>query len=451
MAFFTAPLHRRTLLRGLGTTMALPFLEAMLPRFASAAPGSPKRFVAFYTPCGIHMQDWTPQNTGAGYTATPILSALVAAGIKDNVNVLTGLKNDPARPDGAGDHASGTGGFLTAAHPFKTSGANIKNGISVDQVIANALKGKTKFPSLELGVDGGAANGDCDSGYSCAYARNIAWAGDATPIAKETNPGQAFDRLFAGVDPNQNAAAAAKRKKDKQSVIDAVKSDADRITQKVGTADKKKIDEYLTGVRTLEKRLQDDTGGPTVCGPSQAKPTSANNWQDIRPHSEAMFDIIKMAFECDLTRVVTFMLQNAGSGYVHRFLQVDGSDLSRGHHDLSHHQKNDYNFRALSAISKWEVEQYAKLCAKLKSSKDGDGNTMLDNSYVFFSSEITDGDAHNHDNMPVLFAGKAGGIATGRHLRFNDTPPLANLYVHAINACGGSVTKFGDSTGSLPL
>ncbi len=442
-------LSRRTVLRGFGTAVSLPALEAMLPSRAFAAGPSPKRFVAFYVPCGIHMQDWTPANAGAGYTSSPILSALADAGLKDNVNVLTGLKNDPARPDGAGDHASGTGGFLSAAHPFKTSGANIKNGISVDQVIANALKGKTKFASLELGVDGGAANGDCDSGYSCAYARNIAWASDTTPLAKETNPKSVFDRLFAGVDPNQNAQVLAKRKRDKQSVLDAVKGDAQRILSKVGTADKKKIDEYFEGVRALETRLQADMG-TAVCGPSSKAPTSNDNWRDIRPHSEAMFEVIKMAFECDLTRVATFMIQNAGSGYVHSFLNVDNNPISDGHHNLSHHQDKAYNFRCLSAISRWEVQQFSLLCSKLKSVKDADGSSVLDNSYVFFSSEITDGNAHNHDNMPVLLAGKAGGIETGRHIRFNNLP-LANLYLHAINACGGSATKFGDSSGVLAL
>jgi hypothetical protein len=276
------PLSRRTLLQGLGTTVALPALEAMLPRRASAATGAPKRFVAFYVPCGIHMQDWTPSNNGAGYTSTPILSALADAGVKDNVNVLTGLRNDPARPDGPGDHASGTGAFLTAAHPFKTSGANIKNGISVDQVIANALKGKAKFNSLELGIDGGAANGDCDSGYSCAYARNIAWAGDTTPLAKETRPDKVFERLFSGADPNQSAQALAKRKRDKQSVLDAVKSDATRISGKLGARDKQKLDEYFTGVRALEMRLENDTMAGGVCGPTfvrtQKRCSTSSKW-----------------------------------------------------------------------------------------------------------------------------------------------------------------------------
>jgi hypothetical protein len=163
-----------------------------------------------------------------------------------------------------------------------------------------------------------------------------------------------------------------------------------------------------------------------------------------------MFDLIKMAFECDLTRVVTYMQQNAGSGYSYKFLKVDNDNISRGHHDLSHHQSNGYNFKALSAISRWEVQQFALLCSKLKSIKDADGSSVLDNSYVFFSSEITDGDAHNHDNMPVLLAGKAGGIQSGRHIRFNNVP-VANLFVHAINACGGSATTFGDSNGTLAL
>lgn len=442
-------LSRRTMLRGLGTLLALPTLEAMLPGTALAQSTRPKRFVAFYVPNGIRMNRWTPAQTGASFSLSSILQPLGAyngqASIQSDALVLSGLANRPARPDGPGDHASGTGAFVTVSHPYKTNGANIRNGISFDQVLANAWRGRTRFSSLELGIDGGGASGDCDSGYSCAYARNIAWASDTQPLAKETNPQAVFDRLFAGVDPNQTAAAVARRKLYRQSVLDAVKEDTVSLQGKLGATDKRKLDEYFTGVRELELRAAAEQ--PSTCAPGQRPGT----WTDIRGHVDLMLDLIAFAFQCDLTRSVTFMQQNAASGYVYRFLTVNGAAITEGHHSLSHHggaaAKND----ALEAIGRWEVEQFAKLARKLKAIQEPDGTTVLDNSVLFFSSEIEDGDTHSHFNMPVLIAGKAGGVLrTGQHLRFPDQPSVGNLFVSLGEALGVSVPSFGDSTGPLP-
>ncbi len=443
-------LSRRTLLRGLGTALALPSLEIMLPTRAYAQSMQPKRFVAFYVPCGIRMNRWTPAATGANYALSSILSPLGAyngqTSIQDDMLVLTGLANRLARPDGPGDHASGTGAFLTCAHPFKTNGANISNGISFDQVLANAWRAQTRFGSLELGHDGGAASGDCDSGYSCAYARNIAWASATQPLAKETNPQAVFDRLFAGVDPNQTAAAVEKRKRYRQSVLDSVKEDTATLNGRLGATDKRKLGEYLNGVRELEVRIQSEQ--PSACAPG-ARPGA---WTDIRDKADQFLDLIAFAFQCDLTRSVTYMQQNAASGYVYRFLTVNGAGITEGHHSLSHHggdvSKNDQ----LEAIGRWEVEQFAKLARKLKAIREADGSTVLDNSALFFSSEIEDGDSHSHFNMPVLVAGKAGGaLRTGQHLRFPDQPSVANLFVTLAQSMGLSgTTSFGDSTGTLP-
>lgn len=441
-------LSRRTLLRGLGTALALPTLEAMLPGSARAQTMRPKRFVAFYVPCGIRMNRWTPAGTGANYTLSPTLQPLGAyngaASIKDDVLVLSGLANRPARPDGPGDHASGTGAFITCAHPFKTSGADIRNGISFDQVLANAWRGQTRFASLELGIDGGGGSGDCDSGYSCAYARNIAWASATQPLAKETEPRAVFDRLFAGVDPNQTAAAVAKRKRYKQSVLDAVKEDANALNGKLGTTDQRKMDEYLTGVRELETRVQ--TEQPSTCAPG----TRPQGWTDIRDKADQMLDLIAFAFQCDLTRSVTYMQQNAGSGYVYRFLNSGGGAITDGHHTLSHHGGDTGKNDALEVINRWEVEQFAKLSRKLKAITEPDGSTVLDNSALFFSSEIEDGDSHSHLNMPILLAGKAGNaLRTGQHLQFPNAPSLGNLFVTVAQAMGLPTTSFGDSTGAL--
>lgn len=324
------PLSRRTMLRGFGTSLALPWLEAMTPRQAFAQAATPKRFLAFYIPCGIRMNRWTPATTGAGFALTPILTPLGAttagASIQGDVNVITGLSNRPARPDGPGDHASGTGAFITARHPFKTEAANIRNGISLDQVFANAWRGQTRFASLETGTDGGGSSGNCDSGYSCAYARNISWASETQPLAKETNPLSLFDRLFGGLDPNQSAIAVEKRKRLKQSVLDAVKADADALAPKLGKTDQRKLDEYQTGVRELERRVQAEMPA-AVCSPG-ARPTAPTN---LESRTRVMLDMLVWAFRCDVTRSATFMLQNAGSGYVHSQL-----GLTDGHHSYSH-------------------------------------------------------------------------------------------------------------------
>lgn len=433
------PLSRRMLLRGAGTLMALPFLEAMFPARAlgQVAP-KPRRLVAFYVPDGMVMNQWTPAATGAGWAPTSILQPLIDAGLKNDVLVLTGLANRPAQPDGPGDHASGTGAFITARHPFKTAAANIQNGISLDQVMANAVRQYTRFGSLELGIDGGGNSGDCDSGYSCAYAHNISWASATQPLAKETNPQSVFDRLFGTVDASQTAAAVAKRKKYKQSVIDSVKDDATRLKTQLGTTDNRKLDEYLTGLRELEVRIATEV--PTQCLPG-VKP---GGYTDIRDKTTQMLDLIAYAFQCDLTRVATFMMQNAGSDYTYGFL-----GMTDGHHSMSHHGGDATKLSKLTKIDTWEVTQLAHLLGKLKGITEPDG-TVLDNSLVFFSSEIEDGDSHSHFNMPIIVGGKAGGNFTpGRHVRYTAQEPVANLFVGMLAALGAPVTSFGDSTGSL--
>jgi Protein of unknown function (DUF1552) len=437
-------MSRRRMLRGAGALLGLPLLDAMIPSKGWAQAATPKRFVGFYVPCGIRMSDFTPAQTGSNWTLSPILDSLAAKGndvsVKDDVNVISGLANKPARPDGPGDHASGTGAFLTVAHPFKTEATNIKNGISFDQVLANAWRAKTRFASLELGTDGGGGTGNCDSGYSCAYARNISWASATQPISKETNPQSVFDRLFAGVDPNQSQMAVERRKRLKQSILDAVKDDSKSLKTKLGATDKRKIDEFETGIFEIERRLQ-STVVPNVCAPGN-RPATAG---DLRDKTKLMLDLITWAFRCDLTRSATFMLQNAGSGQVFDFL-----GLSDGHHSYSHHGGQANNLAALTKIGTWEVGQYAYLLRQLKGATEMGGN-VLSNSLVFMSSEIEDGDSHSHDNMPILVAGNAGGrVATGRHMRFTGLPSVANLFLSCADGLGEPQTSFGDSSGLLP-
>lgn len=433
-------LSRRAFLGGAGATLALPLLEAMTPfgRSAFAQDARPTRLLAYYIPNGIHMQTWTPAAEGAAWELTPTLQPL--ASVKDDLLVLTGLENRPARPDGPGDHAAGTGSFITATHVRKTEGSDIQNGVSMDQYVAQAIGDQTRFPSLELGMDGGGSTGNCDSGYSCAYARNISWSGPQTPVPKTVDPRQVFDRIFAGFDPNASVEEARKRRAFDKSVLDYALEDANKLRAMLGTTDRAKIDEYLDSVRALEVRIS-GMDENTLCGIPPRPGTSYN----VTEKAEVMADLMVLAFQCDLTRVQTFMLSNAGSGRVYDFLGV-----SDGHHNYSHHQSLESNYSALRTIDRWEVTQFAYLLDKLKTTNDVEGNPLLDSCAVFFSSEISDGNRHNHNDMPVLVAGKANGqFTTGRHVRYNDAP-MANLFISMIQAMGVDVMEFGDD-GTRPL
>jgi hypothetical protein len=432
-----ARLSRRTFLRGAGAAIALPFLEAMWPRSARAqAAASARRFLAWYVPNGIHMADWTPAATGTTYTLPPILQPL--APVRDEVLVLTGLANLAARGNVAGDHARGTGSFLTARTVFRTSGNDIFNGISLDQRIAQAIGSQTTLPSLQLGAESGSSTGDCDSGYSCAYARNISWAGPQSPLAKETNPVSAFDRLFQGTDAELSEQERMRRREQRLSVLDGVTQEATRRRQELGASDRQKLDEYLTGVRALELRVQ-NLGGDAC---EADEPAPATNFRD---RVAAMSDLIVLTFQCDLTRVVSFMQANAGSNQTFPWLNVFD-----GHHQVSHHQGNAANHAALRAIDNWEVEQFATLLGRLAAVQEP-GGSLLDNALVFFSSEIEDGDAHRHTNLPILLAGRGGGaVQPGAHLRFTNNRPVDDLFLTVLRAFGIQDATFGER-GTTPL
>jgi hypothetical protein len=431
-------LSRRKFLGGAGAMIALPFFASLAPRTVRGGPTPrKKRFIGYYLPCGIVMNNWTPSGEGAGWVPSPILQPLDA--FRDRVLVLTGVNNIPGRSDGGGDHAAGTGSFLTCKHVRKTAGADIENGISIDQVLAPVLSNGLPFPSLELGTDGGASVGDCDTGYSCAYARSIAWSGPTTPLPKQTNPAAVFDRLFAGYDPEATAAEIARRQLYRTSVLDSALDDADSLMVRLGRTDQIKLDEYMTSVRELENRI---TGPSSVCQPGP-RPESGLGFAE---RARALTDLMAIAFECDLTRVITFMLGNAGSGNTHPHVGVTES-----HHELSHHQNNADWLQKLTTINTWEIDQLAYLLGKLRMIDDGDGFNALDNSVVFLSSEIEDGDAHRHTNLPIVVAGTGGGtILTGEHRRFTNGPPLANLFISIADGLGVPLASFGDD-GTGPL
>lgn len=451
---------RRAFLGGAGALISLPLFETFLPKKVHAADLPLVRFLAYYVPCGMHMPKFTPQNTGAGYDLPEILAPLDAgAGTKmsSKVNVLTGLANRPAKPDGPGDHASGTGAFLTNAHPKKTEGADIQNGISVDQVMANALREAqvTTVPSLEIGIDGGNGVGNCDSGYSCAYAQSIAWASATQPLPKLTDPGTIFDQMFAGYDPGESAEVKAKRKLYQTSILNYATDDAKRLQQKLGKADREKLDQYLTGVSELEAKINAIETGP-VCEPGE-RPGDTNG---LVEKVDAMTRLMTLAFQCDRTRVISFMLANAGSNRSYDFLGLSG-----GHHEWSHHNSLPENYDKLTAVDTWEVEMFTQLIRALDGIEDINGKTILDNSIVYLSSEIADGNAHNHvpyggentqGGMPILVAGSGGGAFTpGRHIVYpyddeSNAASVGSLYVSFLQAMGLTDTSFGDASGALP-
>ncbi len=431
-------LGRRAFLGGSALALSLPWLESLAPRAirsAKAAPGDePRRLISFYVPNGIHMPGWTPAQTGPNYPVSPILAPLaeIQYQLIPNVLVVSGLDNAPSQPEGAGDHAAGTGGFLTCRH-VKKSESDLQNGVSVDQLYAQALGDATPISSLQLGIEGGTGLGNCDSGYSCAYTRNISWADAVTPLPKLTSPQLAFDLMFGGSDPEATAEQIARRRLYRTSVLDYVYDDALSLQLKLGKTDKIKLEQYLDGIRELEMRIEKEASGP-VCETGNYSSTFA----DLPGHVRSMLDLIVLAISCDTTRVVSFMLGNGGSGQVYDFL-----GLSSGHHELSHHGNDPALQAQLQIIDTWEIAQFAYLLDRLRSVTEGESN-LLENSLVFFSSEIEDGNSHSHMNLPVLVGGSAGGkIINGQHLSY-DGGKVSQLFLAMLQSLGVDVTSFGD-------
>jgi hypothetical protein len=445
------PIPRRTFLRGLGTAMALPLLEAMLPAPSFGAPlvrkNRPIRMAFLFVPNGIHMPDWTPAVEGPAYTLPYILEPL--KNVRSSLTLLTGLTQDKARPngDGPGDHARSAAAWLTGCQPRKTHGADIKAGISADQLAAQRVGHLTSFTSLELGCERGAQAGNCDSGYSCAYSSSISWRGEATPVAKEIDPRLVFERLFSNGDPTESAEQRLRRQRTNKSILDFVLEDATQLKAKLGLHDRRKLDEYFAGVREIEQRLArvQQVGSATrKAETNPAKSRSPGIPSDYGEHIRLMGDMMVLAFQADLTRIGTFMFANEGSNRSYRLINI-----GEGHHDLSHHGRDAEKQRKIREINRFHVTQLAYILEKMQSIKEGEG-TLLDNSMVVYGGGISDGDAHNHNDLPVLLAGKgAGTIKTGRHVRYADNTPMNNLYLSMLDRVGVPADTLGDSTGRL--
>jgi hypothetical protein len=438
----TNRLSRRTVLRGLGISLALPWLEAMGPTRSWAADGktapAPNRMAILYVPNGKNMADWTPAAEGRDYELPPILKPLT--GVKDDLLVLTGLTADKARPhgDGGGDHARALSAFLTGAQPRKTDGTDIRAGVSVDQVAASRIGDQTRLASLEIGCEAGAMAGNCDSGYSCVYSSTMSWKSATQPLPKEVNPKLVFERLFASAPGAERLARDQQRK----SILDFVGEDARDLTGKLAQNDVRKLDEYFTAIRDIEQRMERAARLPEVKTPDY--PVPAGPPGDYQEHIRILCDLMVLAFQADVTRVCTFVLANEGSNKPYPFIGV-----SEGHHDLSHHGNDAKKKEKIRDINTFHISQLAYLLEKLKRTPEGDG-TLLDHCLVAYGSGNSDGNAHNHDNLPVLLAGRGGGtIETGRHIRYPNETPLANLWLSVLDRMDVKLPFLGDSTGAL--
>ena len=443
------PILRRTMLRGLGTAISLPLLEAMLPKSraaAAAAQTPPLRMMFFMVPNGAHMPAWTPSTQGPGFALPATLEPLQKH--RDYVSVFSGLTLDGARDhgDGAGDHARSGASFLTGAHPRKTDGADIKSSVSVDQVAAQAVGSKSRFASLELGIDGSAQAGNCDSGYSCAYSSNLAWRNESSPLAKENDPAAVFDRLFGNGDSASEGKNRAARIERRKSVLDFVLDDAKALQTRLGTADKRKLDEYLYAVRDVENRMTHsdklkvgEDGVPNIARPAGIP----RDWSE---HCKLMMDMTALAIRSDATRILTFMFGNEGDNKGYPQIGVP-----EGHHELSHHGKSEEKQVKVQKINHFHMQHFAYLLDHFAGVEEA-GSQLLDNCLILYGSGISDGDRHNHDDLPIMMVGKGGGrIKKPAHLQFPKDTPLCNLYLWMLNQVGVKADSFGDSTGVLKV
>lgn len=392
------PLSRRTLLRGLGVSLALPWLEAMGPLNAWAddskkPKGGPNRLAFIYVPNGKNMADWTPAKEGADFELPAILEPL--KDVRGEFSILTGLTADKARShgDGGGDHARACAAYLTGAQPRKTDGTDIRSGISADQVAASRMEGDMRLASLEIGCDKSSMAGDCDSGYSCVYSSNMSWKSATQPNPKEVNPKIVFERMFTTGSDGQRAQEGARRK----SLLDLVREDVKDLNGRLGAGDKRKLDEYASSVRDIETRMDRAAKLPPIKVPEYPKPSAIP--ESYEEHLKLMSDMLVLAFQTDVTRVCTYMFANEGSNKAYPIINI-----KEGHHELSHHGKNPEKMAKIREINKFHTTQLAYLLKKLKSVKEGDG-TLLDHCMIAYGSGNSDGDAHNHDNLPVLLAG----------------------------------------------
>lgn len=446
-----AAASRRQFLRGLGACVALPALESLRPvslLAAEAAPaattatGAPLRSAFIIFPNGAIPSAWWPENTGTDYSLSRTLEPL--ASIRDHLQVVGGLdqRNAEAGPDGAGDHARGNGVFLTGVRLNK-SATDLRAGVSIDQAIAREIGHLTRFPSLELASDSVRKSGACDSGYACAYQFNMSWSSPSTPMAAESNPRLVFERLFGAGEPGERAATLERRRQEQRSVLDFVLDEAQSMQRRLGATDRAKLDQYLTGVREIEARIEKAERFGQAEDPGIETPLGIP--PDYAEYIALMYDMMLLAFQTDSTRVATFMLAHDGSNR-----SFDHIGVFEGHHDLSHHQNRQDWIDKIADIDRWYVAQFARFLEKLQATADVDGNSLLHNSMIVYGSGNADGNRHTHTNLPIVLAGGGGGaMTTGRHVKHRGEP-MSNLFLSMADLMGvPTLERFGDSTGRL--
>lgn len=435
-------LSRRSALRGLGVAFGLPLLDGMVPALAATALQSPTRMTIVYVPSGIMMENWTPSAEGQGFELTPILKPL--APLREHILVLSGLAHNEglALPgENGGDHARASSSFLTGIHVAKTEGADLRGGISLDQIAAKEVGKHTQLASLELALDATETIGECEAGYSCAFTNTLSWRTPTTPLPMENHPRAVFENLFGDSDSTDPKVRRAQIE-GQRSILDFVTQGVTDLLKSLGSSDRTKLAEYLDAIRDVERRIevaekQTSQELPTVDRPIGIPAT-------FREHAKLMYDLQVLAFQCDLTRITTFM-----KGHEQSFRPYAEIGIPDAHHPLTHHGGSAEKKVKVTRINTFHVEMLAYFLERLRSTPDGDGS-LLDHSVIVYGSGLSDGNMHLHNNLPILLAGGGGGkMKGGRHLRYPNDTPMPNLYGTLLDVVGVPLENLGSSFGKL--
>ena len=438
-------IDRRTLLRGLGAALSLPLLDCMVPALTSAAKTAAapvKRFGTVYTPNGIMMKNWTPAAEGASFELSSTLAPL--APFQGQLLVLSGLNSTPPIMPGnepTGVHARASTRFLSDIQPKPTEGSDLRAGISIDQIVANQFGQHTQLASLELGLESADSGGAGDPGFSKVYDATISWRGPTTPLPMEHNPRAVFERLF-GDSGSTTAQARLARLQQERSILDSVSQTAAQLERELGPADRSKLSEYFEAVRDVERRIQKAEEQNTRELPTIEHPAGVP--AVYSEHVRLMYDLLVLAYQADLTRIVTFMTGHEFSGQT--FPEAGVPDA---HHAISHHQGNPASLAKLARIDAFKLSLFAYFLERMRSTRDGDGS-LLDHSIIVYGAGMSDGNAHDPKNLPVLLlGGGCGTLKSGRHIRYPKGTPLANLHIALMSKLGVHLDNIGDSTGEL--
>jgi hypothetical protein len=444
-------LPRRTFLRGMGVTLGLPLLDAMVPALSALAQtaASPVRRLGFvYLPNGVArnftgINYWTPSGEGTNFELSPILSPL--APFRERLTVISGLAQHQADAfdDGAnGDHTRGTSSWLTGVHCKRTEGADVRNGVSADQIAAAGIGKDTALPSLELGIDLNFLAGQCENSYSCAYLNTLAWRTATAPLPTENNPRIVFERLFGDGGTAEQRIAQVR---ENRSILDSVMDDLRRLEGTLGPADRSSVGEYVDSVREVERRIQRaEHQGSEGELPTLERPAGIPDRFD--EHVKLMYDLQLLAFRADITRVVTFML-----GRELNFRTYPEIGITEGHHGLSHHQDNPTQLAKYAKLNTYQTELFAWFLDKLQHTAEGDG-TLLDHSMFLYGAGLSNPNLHAHYDLPLaVVGGGAGRLKGGRHMVFREETPMTNLLLSLLDKAGVHAETLGDSTGRLPI